>query len=215
MKMKRYLAIAMVMLPVLAVPSAARRRPKELVTPGASIARPAGDGPGEKVQPAMLEPEYLIGPQDVLDISVWKEPNNSRTVPVRPDGKISLPLINDVQAAGLTSMQLAASITATLQKYIPQPQVTVVVTEIKSRRVYVLGEINNRGPIEMIPNMTVLEALALAGGLDQFANQKRIYILRKENGKEFRYPFNYKRAIRGRALDQNILLRPGDLIVVP
>ncbi len=157
---------------------------------------------------------YVIGPEDILDVSVWKEPDISRTIPVRPDGKISLPLLNDVQAAGLTPTQLAASITEMLRKYVTQPQVTVIVTAMNSQRVYVLGEVNRPGPIFLVPNMTVLQAIATAGSLTQFANQKRIYVLRNDGGEQKRHPFNYKSALQGDT-SQNIVLKPGDTIVVP
>ncbi len=168
----------------------------------------------EKPASVVTDSSYVIGPQDVLDISVWKEPDFTRVAPVRPDGKISLPLINDVQAAGLTPVQLAASLAMMLRKYLTQPQVTVIVMQINSRRVYVLGEVNHPGPIPLLPGLTVLQALASAGGFNQFANQKKIYVLRKEGGKDARYPFNYKNAIRG-DMKQNILLQAGDTIVVP
>ena len=160
-------------------------------------------------------PEYVIGAEDVLDINVWKEPELSRAVPVRPDGKISLPLLNDVQAVGLTPTQLAAVITERLKKFITRPQVTVVVSTINSRRVYVVGEVNRGGSFLLMPNMTVLQALANAGGLTPFANRKDIYVLRNEDAKQVRYPFNYKEALRGKDGQQNIVLKPGDTIVVP
>jgi polysaccharide export outer membrane protein len=161
------------------------------------------------------DPNYVIGPQDVLDINVWKEPELTRTIPVRPDGKISMPLLNDVQAAGLTPMQLAAQITTGLKKFVADPQVTIIVTVINSQRIYLLGEINRPGAFPLLPDMTVVEALSSAGGFTQFANVKKIYILRKENGRQNKYPFNYKDVIGGKAPDQNIILRAGDTIVVP
>ncbi len=158
---------------------------------------------------------YIIGPQDVLDVNVWKEPNISQTVPVRPDGKISLPLLNDVQAAGLTPMELQKDITERLKKFIDQPQVTVIVSQINSRRIYVLGQVPRPGAFPMFPNMTVLQALAEAGGYSQFANLSKMYVLRNENGKQKIFPFNYKDVVRGERANQNILLKPGDTIVVP
>lgn len=158
---------------------------------------------------------YLIGEDDVLNINVWKEPEISRIVPVRPDGKISLPLVNDIQAAGLTPMQLATAITERLKKFNLDPQVTVIVNAINSRRIYIVGEVGRAGAFPMIPNMTVLQALSSAGGFTQFANLKGIYVLRLENGKQARFSFNYKEVIRGGRIEQNILLKPGDTIVVP
>jgi len=165
--------------------------------------------------PAAVDAEYKIGPQDVVRIDVWKEPDISRTIPVRPDGKISLPLLNDVQAAGLTAMQLASSLHDGLSKYLNNPQVTVTVTEINSRRVYITGEVSRAGAIPLLPNMTVLQALSSAGGFTQFAKLKNIYVLRNENGKQMKHSFNYKEVVKGNLQEQNILLQPGDVIVVP
>jgi polysaccharide biosynthesis/export protein len=164
---------------------------------------------------ATQDPNYTIGPQDVLDISVWKEPELTRSVPVRPDGKISLPLLNDVQAAGLTPSQLAAQITTSLKKFVTEPQVTVIVTAINSQRVFIIGEVLRPGAFPLLPGMTVLQALSSAGGFTQFASLGKIYVLRNENGKQAKYPFNYKAAINGKQVDQNFTLKAGDQIVVP
>jgi len=160
-------------------------------------------------------PDYEIGPSDVLRIDVWKEPDISRVVPVRPDGKISLPLLNDIQAAGLTTMQLSAVIATGLKEYIANPQVTVSLSEINSRRVYVTGEVVRSGTIALLPHMTVLQALSSTGGFTQFAKLKGIYVLRSENGKKVKYPFSYKDVVAGRKQQQDIELQPGDVIVVP
>src|SRR5580700_9666649 len=160
------------------------------------------------------EAEYRIGAQDVLQIDVWKEPEITRTIPVRPDGKISLPLLNDVQAAGLTAMQLAGNIREGLTKFLTNPQVTVTVTEINSRRVYLTGEITHSGSVPLLPNMTVLQAISSGGGFTQFARQKDIYVLRVEDGKQVKHPFNYKEVIKGKRPEDNIMLQPGDIIVV-
>src|SRR5271163_549649 len=165
--------------------------------------------------PATIEGNYVIGAQDVLDVSVWKEPQVSRVVPVRPDGKISLPLLNDVQAAGLTPAQLGVQITESLKKYVTSPQVTVIVTTINSQRFYILGEALKPGAYPMVPGMTVMQALSSAGGFTPFAKMKSIYVLREENGKKVKYPFNYKDAVNGKNAAQDILLRAGDTIVVP
>jgi polysaccharide export outer membrane protein len=161
------------------------------------------------------DPNYVIGPQDVLDISVWKEPELTRGVAVRPDGKISMPLLNDVQAAGRTPLQLAADITAGLKKFVTDPQVTVIVSTINSQRVFILGEVNRAGAYPLLPNMTVLQALSSAGGTTIYANLKKIYLLRMEDGKQVKHPFNYKDVLAGKAADQNILVKAGDTIVVP
>src|SRR6202522_3670662 len=164
---------------------------------------------------ATTDGNYIIGPQDVLDISVWKEPEVSRVVPVRPDGRISLPLLNDVQAAGMTPSQLAAQITTSLKKFVTDPQVTVIVTTINSQRVYILGEVTRPGAFPMLPGMNVLQGLSSAGGFTQFAKTKSIYVLRMEDGKQQKYPVNYKEVVSGKHPDQDILLKAGDTIVVP
>lgn len=170
--------------------------------------------PAEMVQQAGLPSDYVIGADDTLHISVWKEPDLTETLPVRPDGKISMPLLNDVTAAGLTPLELKDSITEKLKKYVTDPHVTVVVTGMNSRRVFVTGEVNHTGPMVLLPHMTVLQALAEAG-FTQFANPKATYILRSENGRQTKLPFNYKEVVRGNHPEQNIELRPGDTIVVP
>jgi polysaccharide biosynthesis/export protein len=161
-----------------------------------------------------VSPSYVIGPDDTLFVSVWKEPDLTNTLPVRADGMISMPLLNDVQAAGLTPMQLGASITEKLKKFVSDPHVTVVVTQMNSQRIYITGEVSHSGAVNLLPDMTVLQALAGAG-FSQFANTKGIYILRNENGTQKRYPVNYKKLVKGQAPEQNILLKPGDTIVVP
>lgn len=168
--------------------------------------------------PAVIDARdaYSIGPEDVLSVSVWRQPELSApTVPVRPDGKISLPLLDDVQAADLTPMRLAEEITERLRKYVADPRVTVVVTAINSRRIYVLGEVLRAGAFPLVPGMTALQALSSAGGLQQYANPKKIYILRKvPGGRNRRIEFNYKRALRGQT-DDDIPLAAGDTVVVP
>jgi len=158
--------------------------------------------------------DYVIGADDMLRISVWKEPDLSETLPVRPDGKISMPLLNDIPAAGLSPLQLKDSITEKLKKYIADPRVTVVVTAMNSRRIFVSGEVLHSGPMTLLPHMTMLQALSQAG-FTQFANPKGIYLLRTENGKQEKLPFNYKEVIKGNHPEQNIVLKPGDTVVVP
>lgn len=165
--------------------------------------------------PATTDPGYIIGPQDVLSVDVWKEPELTRTVPVRPDGKISLPLLNDVQAGGMTPTQLATEITDGLKKFVTDPQVTVIVTAINSQRIYVLGEVTRPGAYPLLPGMNVLQALSSAGGFTMFANTKKVYVLRQEAGKQHKFFFNYKDVINGKNTDQNIPLKAGDQIVVP
>jgi polysaccharide biosynthesis/export protein len=160
-------------------------------------------------------PLYVIGPEDVLDITVWKEPDVSRVVPVRPDGRISLPPINDIQAAGLSPKQLAATVAEKLRKFVNEPQVTVIVTAINSQRVFVVGEVLRAGAFPLLPGMTVLQALGSAGGFTTFANVKKIHVMRMRDGKKVELPFNYREVLKGDKPEQNIDLEPGDTIVVP
>ena len=177
--------------------------------PDANPSRPA-----EGTQDSATPSDYVIGADDVLKISVWKEPELSEALPVRPDGKISMPLLNDIPAAGLTPLQLKDSITEKLKKYIADPRVTVVVTAMNSRRVFVTGEVLHTGPISLLPHMTMLQALSQAG-FTQFANLKGIYLLRTQNGRQVKIPFNYKDVVKGNHPEQNIVLMPGDTLVVP
>lgn len=173
----------------------------------------------DKVKPAPVavttDPAYVIGPEDVISVNVWKEPDMSGPVPVRPDGKISMPLLNDIQAAGLTATQLSAQITEQLKKYIEQPRVTIVVTQVNSQRYFVMGEVLHAGVFPLVPNMRVLQGLSGAGGFSPFANLKKIYVLRTEDGKQNKLPFNYREVVKGRNPEQNVVLKPGDTIVVP
>jgi polysaccharide export outer membrane protein len=161
-----------------------------------------------------LSAAYQIGPEDLLDISVWKNVELSRVVPVRPDGKVSLPLVNDIQAAGLTPTELRDRITTKLAEYIPAPEVSVMVREVHSRKVAVVGAVKMPGRYEMKSPMTVLEAIALAQGLSDFASRDRIVVLREVNGKTTEIPFNYRK-IGDNGSQQNFFLRPGDIVVVP
>jgi polysaccharide export outer membrane protein len=183
-------------------------------TDGAAKNAKTNQAAADSTSKSVAGPDYVIGADDNLHIAVWKEVDLTTSLPVRPDGKISLPLLNDVQAAGLTPMQLADSITEKLKKYIADPRVTVVVTAMNSRRIYVLGEVLHTGAVPLLPNMTVLQALATAG-FTQFANLKGIYVLRTENGRQVKLPFNYKQVVKGADPRQNIALKPGDTVVVP
>ena len=158
---------------------------------------------------------YLIGATDVLNIYVWKEPELTQDVTVLPDGKITFPLIGEVQAEGRTVTELKISIADQLKDYVTAPEVTVVVREINSRRIYTLGKLNAPGPYSLAPDMTVLQALSTAGGFAEWADEKGILIIRREGNKEIQHRFNYKEFISGKNLKQNILLKPNDTIVVP
>lgn len=163
-----------------------------------------------------LSKGYTIGHEDVLAIHVWREPEMSRDVSVRPDGKISLPLIGDLQASGLTPPELEAKIVEGLREFVSSPEVTVIVKEIKSRKFNIVGQVNNSGTFPLVNTMTVLDAIAAAGGFTDFAKKKKIYVLRTvATGSPIRIPFNYKDVIRGKNSYQNVNLEPGDTIVVP
>ncbi|MBW1683073.1 MAG: polysaccharide biosynthesis/export family protein [Deltaproteobacteria bacterium] len=162
------------------------------------------------------EPEpYLIGPNDVLSIYVWKEPELTRDVTVMSDGRISYPLIGEIMAAGRTVTGLREAMSKKLEKFVTAPEVTVIVAQSRSRVIYTIGKLNSPGPFALAPRMTVLQALSTAGGFAEWADTKNILIIRREGDKEIRIPFNYKDFISGDNVDQNILLRPNDTIVVP
>ena len=164
--------------------------------------------------PTVDSSRYVIGADDSLQVTVWREPTLSGTFPVRPDGMISLVLAGDIPAAGMTPMQLGAAIAERLKKYIQDPSVSVVVTAVNSQRIFLVGEVGHVGPVMLTPGMTPLQAIAAAGGLSNFANSKHIYILRGVQGKQQKIPFNYKQALKGDN-KQIISLQPGDTIVVP
>lgn len=167
-----------------------------------------------KVQPP--QNEYVIGPDDVLAINVWKEPEVSRTLPVRPDGNISLPLVGDLMASGRTPAQLQKEIKKHFVEYLSDPEVTVLVQEAKSHKFNIVGEVGKPGSYVMNTPMTVLDAIALAGGLREFARATKIYVLRVQaDGLRVRLPFNYKQVIKGNDLQDDVQLQPRDTIVVP
>jgi polysaccharide biosynthesis/export protein len=165
--------------------------------------------------PMPVAPDYVIGPEDLLLVSVWKNETLSRQLPVRPDGKISMPLLHDIVAAGLTPIQLRDKISTALAEYMPNPEVSVTVLEVRSYRVSVLGEVQRPGVLQLKAPTTVLEALAMAGGFRDFASPSKIIIFRKdEKGETRRLRFNYNRAV-GAAGEDNLTLRSGDVVVVP
>lgn len=159
--------------------------------------------------------DYRIGPEDVLDISVWNNSAISRTVPVRPDGKISLPLVNDVQAAGLTPTQLRSVLLKKLAEYVPSPEVSVIVREVHSFKVSVIGEVKKTGRHELKGRATVLDILAMAEGFGEFAGRGRIVVLRPEGKTMRQIPFNYNKVLSNNGALENFFLQPGDIIVVP
>ncbi len=160
-------------------------------------------------------PDYVIGAEDVLDVIVWREKDLSAQVMVRPDGMVSLPLLNDVQAGGLSVEQFRERVATAVTKFVESPSVTVIVTTINSRKVYVTGEVVKPGTYPLTAPTTVLQLLAAAGGPTAFADVKDISVLRTTNGKTVRLPFNFKEVARGRKMEQNVLLRPGDTVIIP
>jgi polysaccharide biosynthesis/export protein len=177
---------------------------------------PAGGSESPATAAKAHDASYVIGNADVLAITVWKEPDVSRSIPVRPDGKISLPLVGEIQATGRTPLQLEEDIAAKLQTYINKPDVTVIVQEINSEKFNVLGRVVKPGSYPLSGSATVLDAIAAAGGFQDFAKQKSIYILRSNPaGGQSRMTFNYKDVIKGKHPEQNIKLEPRDTIVVP
>lgn len=205
-----------ILMAALAQPALAQSDAQKTNTPETKNAPQKDNATQAMPKSATDDPTYVIGPGDEVYINVWEQADLTRTVPVRPDGMISLPLLNDVQAAGKTPMQLASAITEKLLKnLVKDPRVSVIVTATNSQRIFVLGKVGRAGAYPMIPGMTVLQAISSAGGLVLFANDKKIMILRTENGQQLRIPFNYKEVINGIRPEQNILLKPGDTVVVP
>jgi polysaccharide export outer membrane protein len=180
---------------------------------------PAATQPAQNVEASAAKAHdnsFVIGNDDVLAINVWKEPDVSRSIPVRSDGKISLPLVGEVQATGRTPLKLEEEIAARLKNYIAEPEVTVIVQQINSQKFNILGMVNKPGSYVINNSATVLDAIALAGGFRDFAKQKSIYVLRQDaDGSQTRLPFNYKEVVKGKNSGQNIKLQPRDTIVVP
>jgi polysaccharide export outer membrane protein len=161
-----------------------------------------------------VSPNYIIGADDSLQVTVWKDSQLSASLTVRPDGKISLPLINDIMAAGYTPMELAKDITTRLQKFITDPVVSVSVLAVKSKRIFMTGEIGRPGPLDLTPGMTILQAISTAGGPTPYGNKKHMYILRGESNKQQKIPFDYTKAMKTGDM-QGVTLLPGDTVVVP
>jgi polysaccharide export outer membrane protein len=166
-------------------------------------------------QAPVQDSSYKIGPNDVLSIFVWKEPDLTRDVTVMPDGKITYPLIGEIIAQGQTASELKQVISEKLQNFVTAPEVTVLVKESRSQMIYTIGKVTKPGPYPLAPGMTVMQALSAAGGFAEWADTKNILIVRKEGGKETQLHFNYKEFTSGKNLQQNILLKPGDTLVVP
>jgi polysaccharide export outer membrane protein len=180
----------------------------------ATVAPAAATAPAATTLTPAVPTDYVIGPDDVLLVTVWKNDTLSKQVPVRPDGKISLPLLHDIQAAGLTAMQLRDKVAVALAEFMPNPEVSVMITEVRSYRVSVLGEVNKPGVLQLKAETSILEALAMAGGFRDFASPSKITVFRKDSyGNTHKLRFNYNKALRGD--EDNLALKTGDVIVVP
>ena len=189
----------------------------ELLATGQDGSASSGNRPqgSDHESVSLADGDYRVGPGDVIVVSVWKEPEASSSVVIRPDGKISIPLVNDLSVDGKSPMEIQNIIAEKLSPFIKTPNVTVTVKDINSKKVFVLGEVNRPAAYQITQPTTVLQILTEAGGLRPFAKQKGIYVLRTENGKQAKLPFNYKDVVKGEKIEQNILLRPGDTVVVP
>ena len=196
---------------VIALPAAAQTQPPaaQSVPPAAAAAS------APRATDPVVPSDYVIGADDVLSIVYWKDKDMSSDAQVRPDGRIALPLINEIQAAGLTPEQLRQKLTEESKKYMEDANITVVVRQINSRKAFITGEVNKPGPYPLTSPTSVMQLIAMAGGLREYANGKRIVIMRTENGKPVSLPFNYKDVVGGKNLQQNIQLKPGDTVVVP
>jgi polysaccharide export outer membrane protein len=205
MTLYRVLAIAAILTTLVATSASAQQSAAS--APQAAVA--------QKAKPGVGLDEYRIGPEDVLSISVWKNDPMSRVLPVRPDGMISLPLLDDVMAAGLTPTELRNLLAQKLAEYVPSPAVTVIVNDIRSFKVSVIGEVVRPARYELKSRTSVLDVLAMAGGFNQFAARTRVVILRQEGDKKVRIPFNYNKVTTGGSEEENVYLRPGDIVLVP
>ena len=199
-------AVAAAIVVAASAPAGAQSPPQHAGPPAATVVPKAGVAP-----PA----DYVIGPDDQLSIFFWRDKDLSADVVVRPDGKISLPLLNDVQAAGLTPDQLRQKVTEDAKRFIEDPTATVVVRQINSRKVFITGEVEKPGPYSLTAPTTVLQLISMAGGLKEYANGKKIVVMRVESGRQMGYAFNYKDVMNRKNMKQNIELKPGDTVLVP
>jgi polysaccharide biosynthesis/export protein len=202
------LLAAMIALPVLSQAQQPPAAAQPMPAAAAAAAAPRATDP-------VVPPGYVIGTDDVLSIVYWKDKDMSSDAQVRPDGRIALPLINEVHAAGLTPEQLRLKLTEESKKYMEDANITVVVRQINSRKVFITGEVNKPGPYPLTAITTVMQLISMAGGLREYADSKKIVIMRTEEGKPVSVKFNYKDVVAGKNLEQNIQLKPGDTVVVP
>ena len=213
--MKKFLFPLAIALGFTAAARAQTQAPPTQAAPAtAQPAEPNQAPPARPTQASNVSPDYVIGPGDSLEVNVWKEPTISGTLPVRPDGMISLPLVGDLQASGLTPAHLSDEITEHLRKFINDPSVSVAVLGVYSKHIFLLGEVSKPGEMPLTPGLTLLQAISSAGGLSPYANAKHIYILRTTGGQQQKIKFDYKLAIKSGNL-QGVTLVSGDTIVVP
>jgi polysaccharide export outer membrane protein len=208
--------VSAAMLAMMVVTPAAAANEAKVAATGDDTAAAVEKNATPNTKPTPMIEEYRIGPEDQLQISIWKNDAMSKSVPVRPDGLISLPLLNDIQAAGLTAMELREVLMKRLGEYMPTPEVAVIVTEVRSYKVSVIGEVHKPGRYELKSWTTVLDLLAQAGGVNEFAARGRIVVLRPDGRTMKRIPFNYNRVISSSGGErENFYLRPGDILLVP
>jgi polysaccharide export outer membrane protein len=213
---KEMVRVCVLILALLGAGTKLAAQKQETAAQGSSDAAPSDTSHTAKLAADEgVSADYQVGPGDVLYVSVWKEPDASGTVVVRPDGKISLSLINDLSVDGKTPAEIQEVVTEKISPFINSPNVTVSVREIHSKKVFVLGQVGHTGSYQIGQPTTVLQILTEAGGLQPFAKQKSIYVLRTQNGQQKKIPFNYKEVVQGKKVDQNIVLQPGDEVVVP
>lgn len=207
MSLHKISGAAFVVSALIVVPVAAQQR--------VAVAAQPAEAPVNAPASVPLPAGYLIGPEDVLSIVFWKDKDMSADVVVRPDGKISLPLLNEVQAAGLTPEQLRAQLTEVASKFVTEPTAAVVVKEIHSRKVFITGNVTKPGTYPLMGDMTVLQLIAVAGGLQEYADSKNIVVMRNDNGQKQSLKFNYKDVVKQRHVEQNVVLKSGDTVIVP
>jgi polysaccharide export outer membrane protein len=198
---------------VVGLASVASAQQPPATTPAATT--PSGAAAAANTAATAVPADYVIGPEDVLSVVYWRDKDMTGDVSVRPDGKISLPLLNDVQAAGLTPAQLRDRLVEASKQYFEDPSVTVVVKQMNSHKVFITGEVSKPGPYPLVGPTTVLQLISIAGGLREYAESKNIIIVRTENGRPVTYPFNYKDVVSRKNLRQNIELKSGDTVIVP
>ena len=204
-------AFALVMFALTGHVSAQAAPPSQPTAP-----KPGAQNAAPPAQPALaLPPGYVIGPDDVISVLVWRNQEMSGDFVVRPDGQITMPLVNDIKAAGLTPEQLRQELTKAAAKFLEEPSVTVGIKAINGRKVYITGMVGKGGAYPLTGPTTVMQLISIAGGLQEFADSKNILIVRHEEGKQVAYKFNYKDFSKGKNLKQNIELKPGDQVIVP